>query len=62
MIVKESGEVVCYHIYNRNEFQEYLIRNTRFDTPSVTKHGFAQAYEKEGKAFIKLNFQIRFKI
>jgi type II restriction enzyme len=21
MIVKESGEVVCYHIYNRNEFQ-----------------------------------------
>ncbi|MFZ3102063.1 MAG: HpaII family restriction endonuclease [Desulfitobacteriaceae bacterium] len=61
IIVKESGEVVCYHIYNRNEFQEYLVKNTRFDTPSVTKHRFANVFEHNGKAFIKLNFQIRFK-
>ncbi|MBU1934939.1 HpaII family restriction endonuclease, partial [Patescibacteria group bacterium] len=31
IIVKENGEIVCYHLYNRNEFQEYLYSNTRLD-------------------------------
>ncbi|TYA86864.1 HpaII family restriction endonuclease, partial [Seonamhaeicola marinus] len=24
LIVKENGDVLCYHIYNRNEFEDYL--------------------------------------
>lgn len=60
IIVKEDGDVVCYHIYNHNAFKNYLYANTRFDTPSKTKHGFGSIYEHNGKQFIKLNVQIRF--
>ncbi|MBP3966248.1 HpaII family restriction endonuclease [Paenibacillus lignilyticus] len=60
IIVKEDGEVVCYHIYNRNEFQQYLINNTRFDTASSSRHGFGTIYKENDDAYIKLNLQVRF--
>lgn len=60
IIVKEDGEIVCYHLYNRDEFQEYLYRNTRLETPSTTRHQFAELYEENKELFIKLNLQIRF--
>ena len=31
LVVKENGEVLCYHIYNRNEFEDYLFANTKLD-------------------------------
>ncbi|MBR6870018.1 MAG: HpaII family restriction endonuclease [Candidatus Methanomethylophilaceae archaeon] len=37
IVVKEDGEVLCYHIYNRNDFEDYLFKNTRLDTPSTTR-------------------------
>lgn len=37
IIVKESGDLVCYHIYNRNEFEEYLLNTTYFDQPSTSE-------------------------
>lgn len=57
IIVKENGEVLCYHVYNWNDFQEYLFNNTFIDTPSTTRHKFGKI---EGNA-VNLNFQIRFK-
>ena len=60
IIVKEDGDVLCYHIYNRNEFREYLYNNTKFDTPSKSKHHFGVIEEINGKQFLKLNLQIRF--
>jgi len=60
IIVKEDGDVLCYHIYNRNEFREYLYNNTKFDTPSKTKHHFGVIEEIDGKQILKLNLQIRF--
>ena len=60
IIVKEDGDVLCYHIYNRNEFREYLYNNTKFDTPSKTKHHFGVIEEVDGKQILKLNLQIRF--
>jgi len=60
IIVKENGEVLCYHIYNRNEFQNYLINNTRFETASTSRHDFGYIYKENNKNFIKLNLQIRF--
>lgn len=60
IIVKEDGDVVCYHIYNHNAFKNYLYANTRFDTPSKSKHGFGTIYEKDGEQYLKLNVQIRF--
>lgn len=60
IIVREDGEVLCYHIYNHNEFQEYLFNNTRFETPSSSRYGFGVIYSESGKNYIKLNLQIRF--
>lgn len=61
LIVKETGEVICYHIYNRNEFEDYLFANTKLDTASSTRHEFGQLYQENGQFFFKLNLQIRFK-
>ena len=60
IIVREDGEVLCYHLYNHNEFQEYLFKNTRFDTPSATRYEFGYIYEENEKLYIKLNLQVRF--
>lgn len=60
IIVREDGEVLCYHLYNHNEFQEYLYKNTRFDTPSASRYGFGSIYKEDDNNYIKLNLQIRF--
>lgn len=60
IIVKEDGELVCYHLYNRDQFQEYLFENTKFDTPSTSRHKFGLVYEENGEQFFNLNLQIRF--
>lgn len=62
IIVKEDGDIVCFHIYNISQLGEYLFRNTSFDTPSTSPKKFDHAYlfEENGKTYMKLNFQIRF--
>jgi type II restriction enzyme len=60
LIVKEDGEVLCYHIYNKNEFENYLLNNTKLDTASSTRHEFGILYRELGELFFKLNLQIRF--
>lgn len=61
LVVKENGEVLCYHIYNRNEFEDYLFTNTKLETASSTRHEFGKIYEENGQIYFKLNLQIRFK-
>ncbi len=61
LVVKENGEVLCYHIYNQNEFEDYLFVNTKLETASSTRHEFGKIYEENGQLFFKLNLQIRFK-
>lgn len=60
LVIREDGEVVSYHIYNRNDFEDYLLNNTKLETASTTRHEFGSIYESEGQQFIKLNLQIRF--
>lgn len=60
IIVREDGEVLCYHLFNRNEFEDYLINNTKFETASTSRHQFGDIYKENGKYYIKLNLQIRF--
>lgn len=61
IIVKEDGEVLCYHLYNRDQFEDYLLLNTKFETPSTTRHKFGTLYKEGGDFYMKLNVQIRFK-
>lgn len=60
LVVKEDGEVLCYHIYNRNEFEDYLLNNTKLETASSTRHEFGSIYRDVNKLCFKLNLQIRF--
>lgn len=60
LIVKNNGDVLCYHIYNRNEFEDYLLKYTKFETASSTRHGFGELYKHDGKIYLNLNLQIRF--
>ena len=60
LIVKDDGEILCYHLYDRNEFEDYLFKNTKFDTASTSRHDFGEIYKKNDELFIKLNMQIRF--
>ena len=61
LVVKSDGEILCYHIYNKNEFENYLLSNTKLETASSSRHGFGEIYEENGELFFKLNLQIRFK-
>ncbi len=62
IIVKEDGEVLCYHVYNRNDFEDYLFKNTKLDTPSTSRYSFSKVFQGiDGRHYVKLNLQIRFK-
>lgn len=61
VIVREDGNVLAFHIYNRDMFEDYLIDNTKFETASSSRHGFGTVFERDGSYFINLNLQIRFK-
>lgn len=60
IVVREDGVLLCYHLYNEDAFKDYLFNNTKFDTPSTSRHDFGAVYEKNGELFINLNLQIRF--
>jgi len=60
IIVKTDGDVLAYHIYNRDAFRSYLLKNTRLEKGSSSKHDFCTLYEENGKVMVKLNLQIRF--
>lgn len=76
IIVKQTGDLVLYHIYNRKEFQDYLLNYTKLEQASTSEDEsnpgnpipskakpfkFGWVYEENGELFIKLNLQIRFK-
>jgi type II restriction enzyme len=60
LIVKEDGEILCYHIYNRNEFEDYLLLNTKLETASSSRHDFGTIYNENNNLYFKLNLQVRF--
>jgi len=60
IVVKETGEVVCFHVYNFADFSDYLLLNTKFDTPSTKRHEFGFLYQENNKMYFDVNCQIRF--
>lgn len=61
IVVKEDGDIICYHFFDRNDLEDYLYYNTRFETPSTSRHLFGNIYKENGEYFIKLNLQVRFR-
>jgi type II restriction enzyme len=60
IVVKESGDLLSYHVYNRNQFENYLFHSTHLDTPGTTRHSHGNIYKENGIFKLKLNLQIRF--
>lgn len=61
IIVTAQGDVLAYHIYNRAFFESYLLNQTKYERGSTTRHRFASLYKENGKIYMKLNLQIRFR-
>ena len=61
IIVKEDGDIVCYHFFDRNDIENYLFHNTKFETPSTSRQLFGNIYQEGKLYFMKLNLQVRFK-
>ena len=74
IIVKDSGDVVCYHIYEQNQFLNFLLNSTYLEQPSTSEDSsnpghiepnpnknffFGWVYEENGKYYLKINLQVR---
>ena len=62
IIVKEDGAIVCFHLVNDDAFRDYLLCNTKFDTPSMTKQksGYVYRSKEANCARLRLSLQVRF--
>jgi type II restriction enzyme len=58
IVVKRTGELVCLHLDNDDEFKDYLFENTAFDIPKNDLFQSPKVIEDELQIF--LNAQIRF--
>lgn len=62
LVVKESGDVLCYHFYDRNRFEDFIYNNAYLERSDTKKHKYAQIIrEEDGSLSFKLNLQIRLK-
>lgn len=62
LVVKKDGEILCYHFYDRNRFEDYLFSNAYLERSSTTRHEYASIIkEVDGSLSFKLNFQVRLK-
>ena len=60
----KTGEVLAFYALESEVFKDYLFRNCYFERPATSrKHGnYGTVYEEDGGWFIRLNFQIRYRV
>ncbi|MBQ7945300.1 MAG: HpaII family restriction endonuclease [Bacteroidales bacterium] len=62
LVVKKDGDILCYHFYDRNRFEDYLYSNAYLERSSTTRHEYAAIVkDTDGTLSFKLNFQVRLK-
>lgn len=61
IVAKSDGEVLAYHLYNRDMFKQYLLDSTKLERASTSRHNYASLYTENGRMYLNLNLQIRFK-
>ena len=52
--------MMCFHLYDRNLLEDYLLNNTKFETPSKSRYNMGEVYRNEDKYYFNLVLQIRF--
>lgn len=60
IVVRNDGVVICYHLYNRDEFLSYLYENTKLESASTSRHEYGSIYTHDGEMLFNLNLQVRF--
>lgn len=60
IFVKDDGNLVCFTLYDMDEFKDYLVNNTRFETASTSRHKFGTLYRQGDDLFFNLNLDVRF--
>lgn len=61
IVAKDDGDVIAYHSCMADEFKDFLIHQLGFESPSASRHHYMKIYKENGKYYLKLNLQIRFK-
>ena len=62
LVVKKDGEILCYHFYDQNRFEDFLFKNAYLERGKTRRHGYASLYrDEDGNVYFKLNLQIRLK-
>ena len=62
IVAKSNGEVLAFHLYDRDKFKRYLLDSTKFERADTGKHKFGKIEaDPNGNMSIKLNLQIRFR-
>ena len=60
ILVKEDGGIVCYHLFDKEDFENHLFRQSLFDTPSTSRHSRSEIVKTiDGKYRISVAIQIR---
>ena len=60
LVVKNDGEVLCYHFYDRNRFEDYLFPNAYLERASTSRHDYARIEMAENNQLsFRLNLQVR---
>lgn len=60
----QTGDVLAFYALESEVFKDYLFRNCYFERPATSrKHGnYGTVYKENGEWFIRLNFQIRYRV
>lgn len=61
LIVLGNGDLVAFYIYNRAAFDRYLFNSTYIEIPSLTRHDAMCLYKEDGKWYVNLCLDIRFR-
>lgn len=62
IIVEKNGNLICYHLIQKNALEDYLFQNTYLDSPSSSKfYSYGGVFEENTEDKLILTLQIRFK-
>ena len=62
IVVKRDGDVVAFHSCIADEFKDFLYEKLNFEAPSCSRHKYMEIYKTDGKYYLKLALQFRFKL
>ena len=62
LVVKADGNLGCFHLQKDDEFKNYLLENTKFETPSGStgRQPFGELHKTDSGITFSLRLQIRF--